>query len=122
MANYDIHQIARSWKHTPYLWGGDSNHGIDCSHFVWEVLKASGHPSAPYLTTGGIPGSHVWTAVAGVPQDGDIILFDGHVGIVIDSTHKRFIGAQSHGVDEASYAPGSYWGNRHHRFYRYAGS
>src|SRR5262249_13229111 len=33
MANYDIGKIARDWKDTPYLYGGDSHHGIDCSHF-----------------------------------------------------------------------------------------
>ena len=121
MANYDIAQIAGSWKHTSYLYGGDSTHGIDCSHLVWEVLKASGHPQAPYTSTGGVPGSHSYSAASDPPLAGDIILFDGHMGIVVDATTSTFVGAQSGGVDAASYAKGSYWGNRHHRFYRYTG-
>ncbi len=120
MVNDEILKIASNWRHTVYKWGGDSHAGIDCSHFVWEVLKAAGHPGAPYLTTHGIPGSHVYSHVTS-PQDGDIILFDGHMGLVIDATHKIFVGAQSHGVDEASYAPGAYWGKRSHTFYRYTG-
>ena len=121
MANYDIHQIANTWKHTTYKWGGDSHNGVDCSHFVWEVLKAAGHPSAPYLTTGEIPGSSAYSPVSGSPQNGDIILFHGHMGIVIDATNDVFIGAQSHGVDDARYGHGSYWGGRSHSFYRYTG-
>lgn len=121
MANHDIAQIAASWKHTPYQYGGDSHHGIDCSHFVWEVLKAAGHPNAPYTSTSGVPGSHAFSPASEPPQAGDIILWDGHMGIVVDATTQTFVGAQSGGVDNASYAKGSYWGNRHHRFYRYTG-
>jgi cell wall-associated NlpC family hydrolase len=120
MAN-DIAQIAGSWKHTAYVYGGDSPSGIDCSHFVWEVIKAAGHPKAPYLSTGSIPGSPAYSPASEPPREGDIILFDGHMGIVVDSTTMTFIGAQSGGVDSASYAKGSYWGNLHHRFYRYTG-
>jgi cell wall-associated NlpC family hydrolase len=121
MASYDIAQIAGSWKHSPYLYGGDSHVGIDCSHFVWEVIKAAGHPQAPYLSTGSIPGSFAYSAATEPPEVGDIILFDGHMGIVVDTTTQTFMGAQSHGVEPASYAKGSYWGNLHHRFYRYTG-
>jgi cell wall-associated NlpC family hydrolase len=121
MPNYDINQIANDWRHTRYQYGGDSHTGIDCSHFVWEVLKAAGHPSAPYTSTSEVPGSHAFTGVAGIPQAGDIILWDGHMGIVLDPTNKIFVGAQSGGVENASYASGSYWGNRRHSFYRYVG-
>jgi cell wall-associated NlpC family hydrolase len=121
VAGYDIVQIASSWKHTPYQYGGDSHTGIDCSHFVWEVLKAAGHPGAPYTATGGVAGSAVYSPASAPPQAGDIILFDGHMGIVVDPTAETFVGAQSKGVESASYAKGSYWGNRQHSFYRYVG-
>ncbi|HXD86094.1 MAG TPA: NlpC/P60 family protein [Urbifossiella sp.] len=121
MANYEITEVARSWKHTPYKYGGDSNDGIDCSHFVWEVLKASGHPSAPYVTTSAIRYSYAYAGLSGLPSNGDIILFDGHMGIVIDATNQIFIGAQSGGVDAASYSRSSYWGKQKHDFYRYVG-
>jgi len=121
MADHDIARIARSWKDTPYLYGGDSHNGIDCSHFVWEVLKAAGHPHAPYTSTGSIPTSHAFSPAGSPPQEGDIILWDGHMGIITDAATETFMGAQSGGVAPASYARGSYWGNRHHRFYRYVG-
>jgi hypothetical protein len=73
------------------------------------------------VTTREVPGSPEYAGVTGLPQDGDIILFDGHMGIVFDAAKEVFIGAQSHGVDNASYAKGSYWGGRHHTFYRYVG-
>ncbi len=99
MATYDIYQIANGWRHTKYSYGGDSHGGIDCSHFVWEVIKAAGHPSTPYLSTGSVPGSHAYSPIAGTPSNGDIILFDGHMGIVVDATNQMFMGAQSKGVD-----------------------
>ncbi len=34
-------EIASEWKNTPYLMGGNSKDGIDCSHFVYQVLNAS---------------------------------------------------------------------------------
>jgi cell wall-associated NlpC family hydrolase len=43
------------------------------------------------------------------PASGDIVLWTGHIGIVVDPTKRTFIGAQtSTGVAVASYASG-YW-------------
>ena len=119
MANQDIKQIAAGWKHTKYKYGGDSRTGIDCSHFVWEVIKASGHSQAKYLTTSEIGSSAEWQ-VEDIPTAGDAVVWDGHMGIIVDTTTGTFVGAQSHGVDEASYTSG-YWGSQHHRYYRYVG-
>lgn len=119
MAGYDIREIATTWLHTPYRYGGGGHDGIDCSHFVWEVIKAAGHSGAPYISTSQIPGSGYYSQVD-MPQVGDIVLWDGHMGIIVDTTQGKFIGAQSRGVEEASYTSG-YWGNRHHRYFRYTG-
>ena len=32
---------AEKWKGTPYLLGGNSTQGIDCSHFVYQVLNSA---------------------------------------------------------------------------------
>ncbi|MDD6347852.1 MAG: NlpC/P60 family protein [Lachnospiraceae bacterium] len=66
----------------PYVWGGNSlTHGIDCSHFVWQVLRNCGVYSGGYMTSG-------YWATAGRPvgslaeaQAGDVIVYSGHVAI-----------------------------------------
>lgn len=37
-----IDQLALKWLHTPYLWGGRSTFGIDCSGFSQNVFKMQG--------------------------------------------------------------------------------
>ncbi len=39
----DLKIIAQSYLGTPYLWGGKSHFGIDCSGFVQQVLKICGY-------------------------------------------------------------------------------
>ena len=100
---------------TPYLYGGNTDDGIDCSHFVHQVYNAAGI-QYPYLPT-----SADWKK-AGFqetenPRRGDIIMWDGHMGIVADPEKKIFIGAQSStGVAEAGYEEGKYWGKKPHHF------
>ena len=123
MSGYNIREIATRWRHTPYKYGGGGHSGIDCSHFVWEVLKEAGHANAPYVTAGNVPHSPYYSRATGEPAVGDIVQFHAtpaHMGIVVDSNAGRFIGAQSHGVDEASYKEG-YWSDMHPTFYRYTG-
>lgn len=46
----DLLQYALSWVGTPYLWGGCSKKGVDCSCFVQNVLAQVGI-HAPRVTT-----------------------------------------------------------------------
>jgi len=46
----DLLAYALSWVNTPYLWGGCSRKGVDCSCFVQNVLGQVGI-SAPRVTT-----------------------------------------------------------------------
>jgi cell wall-associated NlpC family hydrolase len=58
--------------------GGDSlTTGIDCSHFVWRVLKEAGL-SVPYRDSSALAS---WTKRTTNPQPGDLVLYRGHVGI-----------------------------------------
>jgi cell wall-associated NlpC family hydrolase len=124
MTGFEIRNIASTWLRTPYRMGGNSHDGVDCSHFVWEVLKAAGHSSAPYVTAGQIPSSPHYSKVDSLPSTGDIVHFGGtpaHVGIVLDPAVGIFVGAQtSTGVAEASYTHG-YWAGRQPTFFRYSG-
>lgn len=46
----DIVNFALQFVGNPYVWGGDSlTHGIDCSHYVWQVLRQTGHYNGEYM-------------------------------------------------------------------------
>lgn len=110
-------EAAGEWKGTPYLYGGNSDDGIDCSHFVYQVLNSARTKTAlpgvtpqliDYRSTDTIEASGLFFPVT-VPETGDLVLWDGHVGIVTDPSLGKFIGAQtSTGVAEAIYSSG-YW-------------
>jgi cell wall-associated NlpC family hydrolase len=47
-------QTAVSFIGYPYVWGGEDDqteHGFDCSGFVWRVFKLQSYPGAPQLAT-----------------------------------------------------------------------
>ena len=67
---------------TPYSWGGNSYEtGMDCSHFVWNVLKDTGAYDGDYVTSDGF--LNLGEAVDGLEnaQAGDVIVYNGHVAI-----------------------------------------
>ncbi len=39
-------KVAADWKGTPYIFGGNSKQGIDCSHFVYQVLNGARQQTA----------------------------------------------------------------------------
>lgn len=79
----DIVNYARQFVgKTPYAWGGNSYEtGMDCSHFVWNVLKDTGAYDGDYVTSDGFLG--LGEAVDGLEnaQAGDVIVYNGHVAI-----------------------------------------
>ena len=92
MVNY-----AKQFVGNPYVWGGNSlTNGIDCSHFVWQVLKNNGVYNKSYRT------SYYWrfegkpVASLAEAQAGDIICYDGHVaiydgkGMIVEAKGKAY--------------------------------
>ncbi|MGD8327368.1 MAG: C40 family peptidase [Sphingomonadales bacterium] len=80
----DILTIAKSYLGAPYLWGGRTLRGIDCSGLVQMALMRAGLPCPR--------DSDMQAKVLGEPIEGDlrvgdIIFFPGHVGIMVDETH-----------------------------------
>jgi cell wall-associated NlpC family hydrolase len=70
---------------TPYLWGGRSVRGLDCSGLVQLALLAAGRP-CPRDTKDQI---HLGQAadIARPPRRGDLVFFERHVGIMTDEHH-----------------------------------
>jgi cell wall-associated NlpC family hydrolase len=116
-------QDSFEWLDTPYLSGGDSKAGIDCSHFVYEVLHKR-IPTFAFLVTTEFPTSPRFAQVP-EPAAADLVYWEpptgsahGHIAIVIDPEAGSFIGAQSStGVAVANYKTNTYWAGRLERKY-----
>jgi hypothetical protein len=82
----DFVTIAERFVGTPYLWGGKSSFGIDCSGLVQIALNAAGTPclrdSDMQQDSLGRP---LYAAESGKLQRGDLIFWKGHVAIVRDA-------------------------------------
>lgn len=83
----ELVETAMMYLNTPYLWGGKTPFGIDCSGFTQMVFKANGIPlrrDAYQQAENGTPYSFVEEALPG-----DLAFFDNeegriiHVGIII---------------------------------------
>ena len=83
----DYVDVAERFIGTPYLWGGRTRYGLDCSGLVQTALDAAGI-SAPRDTD--MQQSAIGTDVL-IPADldgldrGDLVFWAGHVGLMTDS-------------------------------------
>ncbi len=79
-----IRDVALNFLSTPYLFGGRSSAGIDCSGLAQVVLQYCGIPcprdSDQQLTKGSGQRPDAYLA-------GDLVFFKGHVGIMVDTQH-----------------------------------
>jgi cell wall-associated NlpC family hydrolase len=84
----DFVSVAERFLQTPYLWGGKSAAGIDCSGLVQVSLNACGI-SAPRDSD--MQEEELGTALLVNDLDGlkrgDLVFWDGHVGIMQSDTH-----------------------------------
>lgn len=77
---------ALKFLYTPYLWGGRSNAGIDCSGLV-QIAFASIGVTVP--RDADLQEEALGTKLSenDVPTHGDLAFFPGHVGFMLDDMH-----------------------------------
>jgi cell wall-associated NlpC family hydrolase len=81
----------RGFEHTPFVWGGRSSFGMDCSGMIQLALALAGLPAPramtdmmehlgrPVMGTGDTPGrGH---------RAGDFLFYSGHCGMFVDAEH-----------------------------------
>ena len=100
---------AKSMQGVPYVWGGTSANGVDCSGYIYHVFKKFGH-NISRQSVAGYWGSLPQTSN---PQPGDLIYFQNtyksgpsHMGVYLGG--GSFIQAGDKGVAIASLS-NSYW-------------
>ncbi|MEM8625974.1 MAG: NlpC/P60 family protein [Pseudomonadota bacterium] len=87
----------------PYLWGGRSADGLDCSALLQLALETAGVPfprdSDMQAATAGAPGVDAVEMGAGLLR-GDLVFWRGHVGVMQDD--ERLLHANAHHMAVAS--------------------
>ncbi len=87
--------VAQLFENVPYLWGGRTQLGLDCSGLVQTALQACGRP-CPRDTD--MMERDIGEALPfgdpGVLARGDLVFWAGHMGMMVDS--QRLIHANGH--------------------------
>ncbi|KFN01828.1 peptidoglycan endopeptidase [Bacillus clarus] len=100
---------AKSMQGVPYVWGGTSANGVDCSGYIFHVYKKFGHNVSRQSVAG------YWSSLPKTsnPQPGDLVYFQNtykagpsHMGIYLGG--DSFIQAGDKGVAIVS-LNNSYW-------------
>jgi cell wall-associated NlpC family hydrolase len=92
----DFVAVAERFLHAPYLWGGKTSIGLDCSALVQMALMAAGvvAPRDSDMQEKGLGTPVAFDDTLGGLRRGDLVFWKGHVGILRDA--ESFIHANGH--------------------------
>lgn len=83
----DFVAVAERFEHLPYLWGGKTAQGLDCSGLTQVSLAAAGiaAPRDTDMQEQALGNALAFDAGLGGLRRGDIVFWKGHVGIMTDA-------------------------------------
>jgi len=81
----DFVAVAERFLETPYLWGGRTSEGIDCSGLMQTALTAAGVAAPRDSDMLAALGEPVAADGAAPLQRGDLVFWKGHVGVMRDA-------------------------------------
>ncbi len=90
-ATKDFVAIAEQFLGVPYVWGGKTAAGLDCSGLIQTALQAVGK-DAPRDTD--MMEKALGEEVYAASQRGDLVFWKGHMGVMLDET--RLLHANAH--------------------------
>jgi len=101
--------------------GHPAHAGADCSHLVHAIYEKAGFPY-PYASSSDLyAGTDEFRRVA-QPRAGDLVVWPGHAGIVVNPGQHTFYSALRSGFGVQAY-DSAYWkGRGHPHFFRYVRS
>jgi cell wall-associated NlpC family hydrolase len=96
----DFVTVADRFLGSPYLWGGKTSLGLDCSALVQISMQAAGHfcPRDSYMQATEV-GAPIEVGNYSLLKRGDLVFWKGHVGIMRDA--ERMIHANAHHMEVA---------------------
>ncbi len=122
--SYNVSKLvstAKSQFGVPYVWGGSTPSGFDCSGFIYYAYKKAGMSNISRLSTDGYYNRSFYVSK---PQVGDLVFFSGtyragisHMGIYVGNNEFIHAGSST-GVTKTS-LNNSYWKSKFDGFKRF---